>query len=205
MSLLRLTVIVEDIRFLDLLLPAARRLAAQHGVEIVPQEQRNLRGCRPALLADLLRNTAETDLTLVGADAMGQAHGGSKSRSTYRKKGRGLTRILGDHAPATSLAIAEPSVEAWLMADLDALRSGLSGCLGHRLQSAEARPFPTSERQAKNLLGRTIQSIVGEPLARSGFEYAEAIVAEMDLTNSRNESLREWARSFDRLITRQAT
>jgi hypothetical protein len=193
----RIHLIVEDVRFRDLLVPAIRDLGTQAGVQLSIETPTVLWGCRGPLLQECLRRLSGCDVVVIGADAGGATH---RRRISYRQKHQGLSRLAGGGPPPRSLAVAEPSVEAWIMADPQAFAAGLTEGLRRPVAVPPTSAIPRTERGAKEQLGRTIQRVVGEPLARSGFEYAELIVANSDLLNSRSESLRSWARDFRRLV-----
>ena len=196
----RLEIFVEDIRFADILLPAAYQIAVASGVTLEINRPTILRGCRAPLLKEHVRRTQETDIVLIAADAMNSEH---RLRASFRRKRAALEELVGLGPPSRSYAVAEPSVEAWLLSDLPALTAGLETSLQRQLTVPPTMAAPRTEREAKELLGKTIQRIVGETLARSGFEFADAIVERMDLANAHADSLRDWARDFERLI-RQA-
>ncbi|MGH7151324.1 MAG: hypothetical protein ACREIU_11535 [Planctomycetota bacterium] len=141
-----------------------------------------------------------SDVLVVGADASGSSHMG-RGR-TRRQKERSLRPLLGRFEAKLLLAIAEPSVEAWLIADAGAFAGGMEEGLGLAFSRPREWPVPRGEREAKEALGRLIRDGTGATLPRRGFEYASAIVSRMDLERSPNPSLAAWARSFLQFVER---
>ncbi len=140
------------------------------------------------------------DMLVVGADASGSSHVG-RGR-TRRQKERNLRPLLARFEGKLLLAIAEPSVEAWLMADAGAFAGGMEEGLGRSFAKPREWPVPRNEREAKEALGRLIRDGTGAILPRRAFEYAKEIVSRTDLERSSSPSLAAWARSFLRFVGR---
>lgn len=87
------------------------------------------------------------------------------------------------------------------MHDPQAFSLGLELGLGQKFVMPREWPTSTDEDKAKAELGRLVYNGIGGPLPRSRFEYAREIVEQMDLLNSRCESLREWATDLKRRMT----
>ncbi len=192
--MIRVAAAVEDTRFAEFVHAAVVRIAGSVGVAVDVRERRNTRGCRlPILRSFVAELLAAVDLVVVGADAGGATH--TRSARSYRQKARDLAAALGQPG-AVSLAIAQPSVEAWLMCDPDAFAAGLTEATGVEFRRPERWPVPRTEEQAKAALGSVVQFGLGGPLAGSGFEYASNIVARMDLQRAPSESLAAWARDL---------
>lgn len=181
--------IVEDVRFADFLAAAVPKLAgAGRELDLLVEKTS---GCRPRKLREIHeRVRARCAVLVVGADAKRDGR-----TTTHRQKARGLRGLLPE-SPTLVPATAHPCVEAWLYADPSAFARGIESGTGVRFRRPAEWPVPRSERQAKDQLGRLIRDGCGGPLLRGGFEFAPEIVAHLDLPNSRNPSLAQWARDF---------
>lgn len=155
-------------------------------------------GCKVQLMLERYRKLqGQCDVLVIGADSK---HGGK--HQTFKRKAGLLREAIRDRAGALSVtlvpAIADPSVEAWLLSDPTALKVGLGRALELGFAMPRHWPTPTTEREAKRDLGKVIRDGTGAVLPLGGFEYAPAILEEMELMNSRNPSLAEWAREMER-------
>lgn len=183
-----LGLIVEDVRFSKFLEPAVRQLSEGRCPRITRIEK--TRGCRPGRLVDLFGMVREEcDLVIVGVDSK---TGGR--RVSHRKKARSLRRML-DPLPGLVIAVADPSVEAWLVCDARSFGAGMHAGTGEPFQAPAAWPVPRSELEAKEILGRLIHDGCGGTLPEP-FDFAPEIVQRMDLTRATNPSLADWAREF---------
>lgn len=197
MSARRVALVVEDRRFVDFLVPAAEAIAALDRLRIDWAPPEPVHGCRPRRLRDIVTSLpADTDLTIIAADADGAGH---RTRGHgFRRKRNALLELL----PSTdrvSVAVAQPSVEAWLFCHPNSFAEGL-GEVGVPFSKPARWPVPRTEAQAKELLGRLIHDGTGSYLARAAFEYAREIVSRMPLEETDNASLTDWARSFRRAM-----
>jgi hypothetical protein len=194
-------IIAEDVRFVDFLVPAICTMAGGAGVQVRFEAVEKTRGCRPERLRQLASDIRpRVDVITIGVDSDGPTHGAHGL--SRRQKGQHLTQRLGSDSVGAVLAIAVPSVEAWLLADAGAFRDGIETALGLRFQMPRHWPNPRSERQAKEGLGSVVFGGIGASLPLAGFEYAEYIVPKMSLRDSPNESLRAWVRQFEGLLRR---
>ncbi|MCA8963047.1 MAG: hypothetical protein KDC38_21135 [Planctomycetes bacterium] len=106
---------------------------------------------------------------VVGVD--GRKLGPRRKRERLRAGSRvdlGTTPILR--------CVACPSIEAWMLADPDALPEVLRENYGETLRSS--RPsHPRSEARAKDVLSAWVTGLVGDRLLRGGREHAEEVGA----------------------------
>lgn len=186
--------IVEDRRFRDFLEPAIRALASNKHIEIGRLVHANTQGCRTGVLRNEYQRLSECDAIVVAADAFGQRH--VRRGRSHRQKARTIRETLDPEDAKLIPAIAQPSVEAWLMSDPRAFARGLEEGTRQPFRMPAEWPNPRTEREAKSMLGNVVAAGLGSPLPRSGFEFAERIVATMDLEAAPNESLADWARGF---------
>lgn len=185
----RVGVIAEDVNYLYFLRPAMQKLGRDFDWKLV--STRTTSGCRSAVLRQRLEDLLPAcDLVVIGADAKSR-----RGAVTYRRRARDLARFL-DQEPKLVYAVADPSIEAWLLSDLPAFAAGIEDGTGDRFRLPSRMPDLRSEAAAKSELGRLIQAGCGGPLPRAGFEYASEIVARMALLDSGSPSLAAWARAF---------
>lgn len=185
----RVGVIAEDVNYLYFLRPAMRKLGSGFDWQLVSSQTTS--GCRSVVLRQRLDDLLPAcDLVVIGADAKSR-----RGAVTYRRKARDLARFLGEQ-PKLVYAVADPSIEAWLLSDLPAFAGGIEAGTGDRFRLPSRMPDLSSEATAKSELGRLIQAGCGGPLPRAGFEYATEIVARMGLLNSGSPSLAAWAHAF---------
>ena len=194
----RVGVVGEDLGFADFLGPWIDRIAADRSIptEVVPAELTH--ACRPAQLRNWLeRLEPRCDLLVVGADSGGSTH--ARTTRSYRRKVQDMAPLVDARAKPVVLAVAEPSVEAWLIADPSAFADGITAGTGVRFRVPAVWPRPRGERDAKEALGRLLAEGLGEPLLRNGFEFAPEIVRRM--TPGSSESLDAWVREFERTLS----
>ena len=139
-------------------------------------------------------------MVVVGADSDGAWH--QQRAASARQKAANLSRILGVADLRLVFAVAEPSVEAWLMADPEAFREGLKEALGIAFRPPAHWPVPQREREAKEALTRLVHDALGDHLSRDGFEFADSIVPGMSL--DRPQALAQFVRDLSRAIERAA-
>ena len=152
-------------------------------------ESRVTRGCRFSPLAEYLGLAAHFDGVLLGVDG-----GGASSRTKRQRLAAGLLQRGIDGWPEPCLvSVAEPSIEAWLMADPQALPETLAQLYGQPCRTGVRRPaHPRSERTAKQRLFGWSEALLGDRLLRGGAEHAEEVgrrVALPRLGRSRNRDL----------------
>jgi len=191
-------VIAEDVRFQRFLEPAILALAQEHGLDVQIASTEKTGGCRPRTLQRMVRSAAECDLLVVGADASGLGH--ARRTLTFRQKAKQMRPLLEPDHDRCSLAIAAPSVEAWLICDAGSFAGGLERALGTAFAMPERWPIPRTEREAKTMLGSLLKQGTGDTLPLAGFEFAQEIVPQMPLEGSGSPSLSDWARGFVRLM-----
>jgi hypothetical protein len=189
--------ISEDLRFQYFLAPAIHRIANECGVEVDLHASEITNGCRVQVLLERTTRLRDVDVLVIGADSK---HGG-KHQTFKRKAGLMQQTIRDNHAASGTyrvLAIAEPSVEAWLLSDPGAFDRGLSRALDLEFAMPKHWPNPRTEHEAKRELGKLLREGAGAALPLGGFEFADMIIAEMELVGSRSPSLAEWARELAR-------
>lgn len=205
MTSVRVATISEDLRFQLFLAPAIHKIALGCGVETILQASEITNGCKVQVLLERhARLRGGSDVLVIGADSK---HGG-KHQTFKRKAGlmhQTIRRKQEDGAAAPVLAIAEPSVEAWLLSDPRAFGLGLSRALDLEFVMPRHWPTPRTEHEAKRELGRLVRQGTGAVLPLGGFEFAHAIIAEMELADSQSPSLADWAREMARAFRSCAT
>ena len=155
--------IAEDIRFVELLLPAMRALAGTAGIEIVRTEKTG--GCRGKRLKQYFSDLRERcRILVVAGDAKRGGH-----PLTFRKKNAGLRHFLDDD-PVLVPAAAAPSVEAWVLSDGGAFAEGIREGTGGPFRMPPEWPIPRTEAEGKDILGRVVVNGCGGALPRCGFE-----------------------------------
>jgi len=193
----KVAIIAEDNRLVEFLRPAIAALAHDADIEVCIDPIEKTRGCRPEALRRIALAT-QADLVTVGVDSDGPTHG--MSGLTPRQKKQALIQRLGTALDGAILAIAFPCVEAWLLAEPNAFKQGLEAALGRPFHMPVHWPTPRKERKAKEALGSVVAVGIEGNLPRAGFEYADLIVRKMNLRDSPSESLRAWAREFERRL-----
>lgn len=199
---LRLGLVVEDGRFVDFLTPCLERLARDSHVAVSISVLGKTNGCRTEVLRTHCRDVVGVDQLVIGVDSSGTSH--AEQGLTYRQKARRINDVLAGVAPAPLLAVAQPSVEAWIYADPRGFSEGLSAALGVPFRAPANWPQPKNERQAKDLLGRLIKDGTGEVLPRASFEFAGQIVQRARLVDSDNRSLADFSRITTTCLQRRS-
>lgn len=198
---IRIGLIAEDSNFASLLTPLVVAVANELNIAVRVLRAEVTSGCQhEALRRAWERLVPQTDLLIVGADAGGAWH---RSRSaTFRQKARNLQALIPILDHPVVWAVAHPSIEAWLMADSQAVRSGLKEALELPIHSVDRWPVPRTERDAKRQLAQLVQDLTGDVLPRDGFECAEEVVRHAgDLSGSTNDSLAECVRALKRVMS----
>jgi hypothetical protein len=185
---IRILGIFEDTAQADFHRGLTLRCAERLGLS-VELRSRLTAGCRFDYLAEHVSAAAGFTGVLVGVDA---------GARTVQQKRRALREGLVDRG-ITALpdrllfCVAKPSVEAWLMADPEALPRVLERELGS-VQALRERPgWPSAERTAKTRLRDWSTRLAGAVLLQGGVEYAEQVAAEIDgarLPQTRGAELR---------------
>ncbi len=87
-----------------------------------------------------------------------------------------LRKRLEDRTVA--FAIAHPSVEGWMQADLAALKRGLAKAIGSEVSlPRDCRAYPETEQEAKNRLRYLVTSATGARALGGGVEYGPFVMA----------------------------
>lgn len=137
-------------------------LATSSGYQVVI-EPRLTCGCRFDYLQDHLQLAPRFVGVVVGVD------GGKFRRQP--KIAKLCKRVAVP--PRTLWAIAEPSIEEWMMADREALPQALRELFGTHSVGNAARPgHPNTEGTAKIRLRDWVEGLLGEPVLQGGVEYA---------------------------------
>lgn len=137
-------------------------IGATYG-HVVTIERRLTAGCRFDFLAEHLELAAQFAGVVIGVDGAGYA------------RAEKIAKMLKNCQPPdrTLWAIAEPSVEEWMMADAEALPSALGALFGSSKVNHAPRPgHSNSERTAKARLRQWTEQLLGEPALQGGVEYA---------------------------------
>jgi hypothetical protein len=194
--MIRIGLIAEDVSLVYFLCPAIETISECAGVPSKISAIEKTKGCRPERLKQLIQAVRpKADILVVGIDSAGPTH--ATRTQSARQKRRALMRRLGAELEGTIMAIAAPCVEMWLLSDPTAFRDGIQAGLGIEFDLPSRWPIVRSERQAKAALGLILKVHAKTSLLMAGFEYSDQIVRKMRLTNSPNESLRDWARDFE--------
>lgn len=102
--------------------------------------------------------------------------------------------------PSCLWAIAEPSVEEWMMADVEALPAALKELFGAKNASNTSRPGRAkAERTAKQRLRDWVESLLGEPVLQGGVEYAKDVARKISpgrIGPTRNGDLRQFLQAL---------
>lgn len=154
--------VFEDGPQQDFVATLIESLATSYG-HVVTIERRLTAGCRFDFLIEHLALATDFAGVVIGVD------GGGLQRPAKINKLEGRCEV-----PAVRLwAIAEPSIEEWMMADADALPSALRELFGDRKVRDAPRPGRSnSEKTAKSRLREWIEQLLGEPALQGGVEYA---------------------------------
>jgi hypothetical protein len=149
-------------------------------------EPRLTAGCRFDYLEDHLRLASSFVGIIIGVDGAG-----------YRRAPK--IEKLRRRCPVPSRclwAIAEPSIEEWMMADGEALPEALSELFGTiRIQSARRPGRAHAERTAKARLREWTEALLGEPVLQGGVEYAMEVAKRVNparVSQKRNRDLRQF-------------
>lgn len=186
--MIRILGIFEDTAQADFHRGLALKCAEQQGLTL-ELKSRLTAGCRFDYLAEHLSTAGGFTGVLVGVDA---------GRRTVQQKRRGLAEGLRNCGVAVLprrllLCVARPCVEAWLMADPEALPRVLNRELGP-VDAGGSRPgWPSAERTAKRRLREWSARLAGAVLLQGGIEYAEQVAREIDgarLPQTRGAELR---------------
>ena len=171
---MRIALFLEDIGHEGFVDSLVRRLADQEGVRI-EVDVRNARGGAPQLdqqfdrfLKDYSVTGMRPDLVVVVRDTDCAGVRTIQSRYSRLVKDAGY---LGD----VVIGAPEPHIECWYLADPSALQRVLS--------APTQAPVPDSRcgtGRFKEMLARTVTDAKVDPLL-GGIEYAEDIVADMDI------------------------
>ena len=145
-------------------------LGPARGYQIVI-EPRLTCGCRFDYLQEHLTLAARFAGVVIGVDG---------GRFRRRPKIAKLSERVA--VPARTLwAIAEPSIEEWMMAAREALPLALADLFGDGNVRGAARPgHPNTESTAKLRLRDWVERLLGEPVLQGGVEYAEAAAAKVN-------------------------
>ncbi len=155
-------------RFLTALL---ERIAREEGVEILITSG-NARGGHGRALSELrlhqraiMSRGGAPDLLVVAIDANCESWG--KARD-------GILRIIDVHTfPAHVLAVPDPHIERWYLADPEALKAAVEANVTLTRRKCDREAY-------KRLLINALRDS-GHPVTLGGAEFAKVIVAEMDL------------------------
>lgn len=176
--------IFEDQPQSDFVATLAEKIAPLHGHQLTI-ERRLTAGCRYDYLNDHLKLADQFDGVLIGVDGAGL------SRPAKIAK-------LQAACPSPALrlwSIACPSVEEWLMADIDALPGALRELFGPGSVRHASRPGrANSERTAKQRLRGWVEGLLGAPALQGGVEYAADVALKTEaarIGNARNADLKE--------------
>lgn len=154
-------------------------------------EARRTDGCHYGYLREHVRFAPLFDGLLIGVDGQKRSRDGK-----IRKLQRGVAeRGLEWPTVPTLWSVAIPSIEEWMMADVEALPAVLEDELDVTIDEGCSRPGPAaSERTAKRRLGEWVECLVGRHrILRGGMEYAEkvgAFVRTDHVGEERNADLR---------------
>jgi hypothetical protein len=144
-------------------------LGPSHGHNVIV-ERRLTGGCRFDNLNDHLGLAGAFGGVVIGVDGAGL------------RRGRKIEKLEGrcEVPPLRLWAIAEPSVEEWMMADPEALPTALIGLFGADRVGHAARPgHSNAERTAKARLREWIERLLGEPVLQGGVEYAADVARQV--------------------------
>lgn len=154
--------IFEDRPQQDFVATVVATLAQSHGHAAII-ETRLTAGCRFDFLAEHLALAADFAGVVIGVDGAGL----QRAAKIHKLAGR------CEIPPPTLWSVAVPSIEEWMMADIDALPSALRGLFGARNIRLARRPGRTnSEKEAKARLREWTEQLLGEPALQGGVEYA---------------------------------
>ncbi|MGH7295636.1 MAG: hypothetical protein ACRELB_11910 [Polyangiaceae bacterium] len=171
---IRVLCIFEDRAYEQVVKPLIERIATEAGLR-VDVVMRFTRGCRFEPLEQWLKESRDAyRLCCIGADA-GNLPAGKKERSMRKKLGG----LVDD--PSIVFAIAQPSAEAWLQADLSALKAGVATVTEATVNlPKKTRKYPRDEEGAKRGL-RELLASAGVRTLQDGLEFGPAIMECVDV------------------------
>jgi hypothetical protein len=169
---LELLGVFEDRAQQEFVTGVLERLAPTFGVE-VSIEARLTCGCRFDYLGEHLQLAPAFAGVVVGVDG-----------ARYRRAPKIAKLSARVSVPARTLwAIAEPSIEEWMMADAEALPRALGDLFGVSNVTNAGRPgHPRTEVTAKARLRDWVNELLGEPALQGGVEYAGAAATKVSGT-----------------------
>ncbi len=178
---------VEDRAHEEFLRPLLHRIAHEESV-LIELRVRSARGGHAVREYELYQKIAATggerlpDLVVVGVD------GNCASFAKKREELRGATKPL--FLERLVVACPDPHVERWYLADPDSFHS----VVGRRPRVGKAN---CARDEYKGLLAKTVR-VAGHPPTLGGIEFAQELVAAMDLYRAgRNDhSLRAFVDEF---------
>lgn len=184
MAEIHLLGIFEDRPQQDFVATVIESLAPSHGHAVII-ERRLTAGCRFDFLAEHLALAADFAGVVIGVDGAGL------QRQAKIRKLAGRCDV-----PSAALwSIAVPSIEEWMMADIDALPSALRGLFGaNRIRPARRPGRSNSEKEAKTRLREWTEQLLGEPALQGGVEYAAHTARHISpgaIGDARNGDLRQ--------------
>lgn len=169
-------------------------IAPAHGCQVVI-EPRLTAGCRFDYLNEHLDFAPSFAGVVIGVD-------GARHRRDAKIE---ILRERCPMPPRMLWAVAEPSVEEWMMADAEALPAALRELFGAENVRYAPRPGRASaERTAKQRLRDWVQDLLGEPALQGGVEYASDVARKVNpsrVGESRNGDLRAFFEELPQFLT----
>lgn len=164
--------VFEDSAQRDFLTGLLERVTRVAGHEL-HMEPRLTNGCRFDFL--------EQHLGDLGGHTVGVVIGVDGKKESPAQKSQAMSqRAQGSLARVNVLwSVACPSIEAWMMADVDAVPMVLKDVYGPTVRPSTPPPIPKAESRAKEALSRWVAELLGEPLLRGGREHAREIGAAL--------------------------
>lgn len=150
-------------------------------------EPRLTAGCRFDYLQEHLALASRFAGVIVGVDGAGHPRA---------EKTQTLMQRCDNRPPVCLWAVAEPSIEEWIMADEEALPGALRELFGAGRVRHVSRPGRAqAERTAKQRLRDWIEALLGEPALQGGVEYARDVGRRVNpnrVGRARNPDFREF-------------
>lgn len=143
--------------------------APAHGFQVII-EPRLTAGCRFDYLNEHLGLASRFAGVVVGVD--GARHRRDAKIEILRERCRMSPRMLW--------AVAEPSVEEWMMADAEALPAALRELFGENVRYAPRPGRASAESTAKQRLRDWVEELLGEPALQGGVEYASDVARKVN-------------------------
>lgn len=172
---MRILAIFEDRPFQEFVLGVMRRIAQEIEIDL-DVEDAFTQGCHFRALNQLLGSWREFDGVVVGVDARRAGNAWTKETALDRRV-PALQEVRAECS--FLLAIAEPCIEEWIMADHTAVQQAVRAEFGDL--STVARPRKSrSERQAKQNLRDWVEGMAGTDLMRGGVELTSAVALGVD-------------------------